>query len=210
MAQALPLILMGINETLKSQGIESEEQTTLLDPWGKLLDMGINSYANTVLAKQQEEEYRKMGEANRRMEEKGRQQWMVKAAEREAQRKSDQEAKQEAKRLRTPAQSRKLNVVYQTAIDKALTAPALPKPIQTKVITRTTEQQVADKELQQKLKTLRAQLQPAVSTATSKRPLPPSVSLKGNGATQLLFRVMNEFNMNKTEAKKYIKKHGSN
>jgi len=211
MAQALPLILMGINETLKSQGITSEEQSAGLDPYGFILEnMVINPLVNNAIAKQEDEDYKKMGEANKAIETRGINQWVERGAKAEADRVAEKKKREEQALIRTPAQSRHFNKAYQTSITQAIANPISQKPIQPKIITRTTGQQVAEKELQQKIKTLKAQLQPAVVTPILKRPLPPSIPLKGKGVTKLLARVMNEFNMSKDEATKYIQKHGSN
>jgi len=211
MAQAIGLALMGINEVLKSQGITSEAQSAILDPTGLLLDKlgNYNIEANRKEPKElSEETWQKIFEANAKKEEALQYDRDYRGLQK--QKKFQQQAVQDALKNRTEAQSKKLNKAYQGAINRAIANPLAQTVPKTKVITRTTEQKVADKELQQKIQNLKAQLQPAAATAKSKRPLPPSISIQGKGASKLLLRVMTEFNMGKEEAQKYIKRHGSN
>lgn len=204
---------MGINEVLKSQGIESQWQSTLLDPWGVLADKFISGAVNQFAAQQELDNFAAIGREYKDFRDEAMYRYIYRkkdpalVAQYEEEQRQKEIAK-EAARVRVPAQSRKLNQAYQLAINTATKTPIAQIPTPTKVVTRTTEQQVADRELQQKIKTLKAQLQPAVTTNTrTSRALPPSVTLQGKG--KLLSRVMNEFNMDKKEARRYLKKHGS-
>lgn len=211
MAQAIGVVLMGINEVLKSQGITSKEQSAALDPFGTLIE-SLGSYnldANRKEPKElSEETWNKIFEESARREQGLQEERDYKGLQ--TQKKFQQQAVQDALKNRTEAQSQKLSKVYQGAIDRAIATPLAQTARKSKVITRTTEQKVADKELQQKIKTLKAQLQPAATTSKARRPLPPSISIQGKGASKLLLRVMTEFKMDKEEAQKYIKRHGSN
>jgi len=221
---AVTLAMEATNEILKSQGIESDLQNALLDPIGTAIGYLFSHPTNV------NQRYRPPPPTEEEIE----------AWEREKERRAFNDELEAELRLvnnrraneqhrllkglnnRTAAQSQKLNKTYQTAVNKAIANPLAQKTIQPQRIKRTTEQQVADRELQQRVQNLKAQLQPAgttarptralppsVSTATPSRPLPPSVPLSGTGPSQLLLRVMTEFNMSKREAQKYIKRHGS-
>jgi hypothetical protein len=207
MAQAIGLALMGINEVLKSQGITSDAQSYALDPFGTILDKTMTAGLPREQRELTEEEWAMINQ--RGLEREQREQADRDYRGIQSQKKLQQRAVQEALKNRGPAQSKKLNVAYQGAINRAIANPLAQTTTRPQRITRTTDQQVADRELQQKIQNLRSQLQPA-TTAKPTRALPPSVSIKGKGASKLLVRVMTEFNMGKEEAQKYIKRHGSN
>jgi hypothetical protein len=68
------------------------------------------------------------------------------------------------------------------------------------------DQAVIQNEIQQRLKNLTAtSQQPLVNTT---KVLPPSVTVRGRG-NKVLIKVMNDFGMTKAEAKRYIKKYGT-
>jgi hypothetical protein len=220
---AVTAIMQGINEILKSQGINSDAQNWILDPVGTAFGTAINLLTKErkplefELTPEEEEEWARRSALileKRRLEDEYKLMQNRKLVRQHTVTKGLQN--------RTAAQSQKLNTTYQTAINQAIAKPLAQTTTQPQRIKRTTEQQVADRELQQRVQNLKAQLQPAVSTATpsrplppsvstatSRRPLPPSVPLTGTGSSQLLFRVMTEFNMSKRQAQKYIKRHGS-
>jgi len=208
---AIPVLGVALNEVLKSQGYNSDIQNQILDPMGFLINKVIISpFERAAQAKAEADIIKAQGEIQKTWQKAGTDQLI---ANRDFRLEVEKEVKRldaEAARIRVPAESRKLNQTYQLAVNNALKNPIAQQPTITKPLTRTTEQQVADREIQQKLKTLRAQLQPATSGTTKRttRALPPSVSLKGKG--KLLIRVMDEFNMDKKEARKYLKKYGSN
>lgn len=202
------LLLMGINEVLKSQGITSDAQTAVLDPTGLLIDkVVINPYLRQQEAQQEADAYREYGNYSRDQR-RAISDSMIEHQRAEAEESARiKEVERKKKAYRVPAASKKLNESFQSAINNAKQVSQVVPQTNIQVPTRTTEQKIASNELQQKLKTLRAELQPAVG-ALPKRALPPSVPLRGGN--QLLNRVMTEFEMSQKEAKKYIKKYGSN
>lgn len=208
MAELLLLVGVGVNEILKSQGITSKEQSVALDPFGYMIEDLVKKgiAANPRGETQEEADRREFIKYHRDLGDIAKKQRFEDATWLSNEYKRLEAEEKERIRLRTPAQSVALNKTYQSAVNRAIANP-LQTSVKAPVIRRTTEQQVSDKELQQKIKNLKAQLQPAVAPIASRRPLPPSVPLKGKG---LLNRVMADFNMDKKEAKKYIKKHGSN
>lgn len=215
-ATAIGVLGVAINEILKTQGITSDEQSMILDPFGYHIENFVKAIPKisdwyhgkrTPREETQEEaDRREFIKYHRTLGDIAKKQRFEDATWLSNEYKRLEAEEKERIRLRTPAQSVALNKTYQSAVNRAIANP-LQTSVKAPVIRRTTEQQVSDKELQQKIQNLKAQLQPAVAPRASRRPLPPSVPLKGKG---LLNRVMADFNMDKKEAKKYIKKHGSN